>query len=59
MISYSHRLSILKFISEASPDALECLLLCFSCLKLEIFQVYKVVLSLLELNTFISMPDME
>jgi hypothetical protein len=59
VISHAHRLSILKFISEASPDALERLLLCFGCLESEIFHVYKVVLSLLEPNAFIGTPDME
>jgi hypothetical protein len=37
-IPHSHSLSILKFISDASPDALERLLLCFGCLESEIFQ---------------------
>jgi hypothetical protein len=60
VISHAHRLSILKFISEASPaGALERLLLCFGCLELEILLVYKVVLSLLEPNAFIGTPDME
>jgi hypothetical protein len=58
-ISHSYRLSILRFISDASPDALERLLLCFGCLESEIFQVYKVVLSLLDPNAFIGTPDME
>jgi hypothetical protein len=59
VISYVYCLSILKFISEASPNALECLLLCFGCLELEIFYIYKVVLSLLEPNAFIGTLDME
>jgi hypothetical protein len=59
VISHAHRLSILKFISEASPGALERLLLCFGCLESEILLVYKVVLSLLEPNAFIGTPDME
>jgi hypothetical protein len=59
VISHSQRLSILKFILDASPEALERLLLCFGCLESEIFQVYKMVLSLLDLNAFIGTPHME
>lgn len=59
VISHSHRLSILKFISDSSPDALERLLSCFGCLKSEIFHVYKVVLSLVDPNAFIGTLDME
>jgi hypothetical protein len=59
VISHAHRLSIVKFIPESSPHALERLLLCFGWLESEIFHVYMVVLSLLDLNAFIGTLDME